>query len=125
MTYARVIADLGDVLLFVATDRVSAFDVILPNLIPGKGQLLTQISLSPLESSEGTLVIAAIRDVCSLPIVAQMTVGTDGRTIFGDVPKTWADISASRHDLGYAPARVELITPARRDIGARCAQRRD
>lgn len=40
----REIFDLGDRLLFVATDRVSAFDVILPNLIPGKGQLLTAIS---------------------------------------------------------------------------------
>src|SRR5437762_1652277 len=30
--------------------------------------------------------ILAIRDVCSLPIVAQMTIGNDGRTIYGDVP---------------------------------------
>ncbi len=37
--------DLGDELLIVATDRISAFDVILPNGIPGKGVLLTQISL--------------------------------------------------------------------------------
>jgi methionine synthase / methylenetetrahydrofolate reductase(NADPH) len=34
--------------------------------------------------------IAAIREVCSLPVVAQMTIGTDGRTIFGDVPRTIA-----------------------------------
>jgi len=34
--------------------------------------------------------IAAIRDVCSLPIVAQMTIGTDGRTVYGDTPKTIA-----------------------------------
>lgn len=40
----REIFDLGEHLLFVATDRVSAFDVILPNLIPGKGRLLTEIS---------------------------------------------------------------------------------
>ncbi|HVG23097.1 MAG TPA: bifunctional homocysteine S-methyltransferase/methylenetetrahydrofolate reductase [Thermoanaerobaculia bacterium] len=40
--------------------------------------------------SELEQAIAAIRDVCSLPVVAQMTVGTDGRTIFGDVPKTFA-----------------------------------
>lgn len=40
----REIFDLGDRLLFVATDRVSAFDVILPSLIPGKGSLLTAIS---------------------------------------------------------------------------------
>jgi homocysteine S-methyltransferase len=30
--------------------------------------------------------IAAIRDVCSLPIVAQMTIGPDGRTAYGDTP---------------------------------------
>jgi homocysteine S-methyltransferase len=34
--------------------------------------------------------IAAIRDVCSLPVIAQMTIGTDGRTIYGDTPRTIA-----------------------------------
>jgi len=34
----------GDRLLIVATDRLSAFDVVLPNPIPGKGEMLTQIS---------------------------------------------------------------------------------
>lgn len=41
----RDIYDLGDTLLMVATDRISAFDVIMPNPIPGKGKILTQISL--------------------------------------------------------------------------------
>ena len=41
----REIFDLGDALLLVATDRLSAFDVILPDGIPGKGILLTQLSL--------------------------------------------------------------------------------
>ena len=40
----RDIYDLGDYLLLVVTDRISAFDVILPNGIPGKGRILTQIS---------------------------------------------------------------------------------
>lgn len=40
----REIFDLGDALLLVATDRLSAFDVILPNGIPRKGEVLTQIS---------------------------------------------------------------------------------
>lgn len=40
----RDIYDLGEHLLLVATDRVSAFDVILPNGIPGKGKILTAIS---------------------------------------------------------------------------------
>jgi len=41
----RDIYDLGEHLLMVVSDRVSAFDVILPNGIPGKGRVLTQISL--------------------------------------------------------------------------------
>lgn len=40
----REIFDLGDALLLVATDRLSAFDVILPDGIPGKGIVLTQMS---------------------------------------------------------------------------------
>jgi phosphoribosylaminoimidazole-succinocarboxamide synthase len=41
----RDIYDLGDKLLIVATDRLSAFDVVLPTPIPDKGKVLTQISL--------------------------------------------------------------------------------
>ncbi|GBD21915.1 Phosphoribosylaminoimidazole-succinocarboxamide synthase [bacterium HR28] len=40
----RELFDLGDKLLLVATDRLSAFDVVLPNGIPGKGIVLTQLS---------------------------------------------------------------------------------
>jgi phosphoribosylaminoimidazole-succinocarboxamide synthase len=40
----RDIYDLGENLLLVATDRISAFDVILPTLIPGKGKILTTLS---------------------------------------------------------------------------------
>lgn len=41
----RDIYEVGDYLLIVATDRVSAFDVVLPTGIPGKGRILTQISI--------------------------------------------------------------------------------
>ena len=41
----RDIYDLGEHLLLVVTDRVSAFDVVLPNGIPGKGKVLTAISV--------------------------------------------------------------------------------
>ena len=41
----RDIYEIKDYLLLIATDRISAFDVVLPNGIPGKGRLLTQISL--------------------------------------------------------------------------------
>ena len=40
----REMFDLGDHLLMVATDRISAFDCIMPNGIPLKGIVLTQIS---------------------------------------------------------------------------------
>ncbi|MBW2072705.1 MAG: phosphoribosylaminoimidazolesuccinocarboxamide synthase [Deltaproteobacteria bacterium] len=41
----RDIYDLGDYLLIVATDRISAFDVVMPTGIPDKGKVLTQMSV--------------------------------------------------------------------------------
>ncbi|HWD18461.1 MAG TPA: phosphoribosylaminoimidazolesuccinocarboxamide synthase [Verrucomicrobiae bacterium] len=40
----REVFDLGDTLLFVASDRISAFDCVMPNGIPRKGEVLTQLS---------------------------------------------------------------------------------
>lgn len=40
----REVFDLGEAMLFVATDRISAFDCVMPNGIPRKGEVLTQIS---------------------------------------------------------------------------------
>src|ERR1700692_2668410 len=40
----REVFDLGETLLFVVTDRLSAFDVILPDPIPQKGAVLNQLS---------------------------------------------------------------------------------
>ncbi|NBR86740.1 MAG: phosphoribosylaminoimidazolesuccinocarboxamide synthase [Proteobacteria bacterium] len=48
----REVFDLGDRLLFVATDRISAFDCIMPNGIPRKGEVLTQISHFWFEQTE-------------------------------------------------------------------------
>ena len=45
----RDVFDLGDALLMVVTDRISAFDVILPSGVPGKGKVLNQLSLFWLE----------------------------------------------------------------------------
>ena len=41
----RDVYDLGEMLLIVSTDRISAFDVVMPNPIPGKGKVLTALSL--------------------------------------------------------------------------------
>ena len=49
----RDVYDLGDRLLIVATDRISAYDCIMPNGIPGKGKLLTEMSLFWFEKVAG------------------------------------------------------------------------
>jgi phosphoribosylaminoimidazole-succinocarboxamide synthase len=49
----RDIYDLGHQLLIVATDRISAFDVIMPNPIPEKGRILTQLSRFWFELTHG------------------------------------------------------------------------
>ncbi|HZZ20521.1 MAG TPA: phosphoribosylaminoimidazolesuccinocarboxamide synthase [Opitutaceae bacterium] len=51
----REIFDLGDLLLLVASDRLSAFDVILPQGIPGKGIVLTQMSHWWFAKTEGII----------------------------------------------------------------------
>jgi phosphoribosylaminoimidazole-succinocarboxamide synthase len=48
----RDIYDLGDHLLLIATDRISAFDVVLPSGIPGKGRVLTRISVYWFEQTQ-------------------------------------------------------------------------
>ncbi len=62
----RDIYDLGDLLLLVVTDRVSAFDVVLPNGIPGKGKILTEVSLFWFEQMKAVvdnhLVATDVRD---------------------------------------------------------------
>ncbi len=51
----RDVYDLGDALLVVATDRISAFDVILPTGIPGKGRVLTALSEFWFEKTAGII----------------------------------------------------------------------
>jgi phosphoribosylaminoimidazole-succinocarboxamide synthase len=48
----REIFDLDDQLLIFATDRISAFDYILPTLIPNKGEILTQLSIFWFEATK-------------------------------------------------------------------------
>ncbi len=68
----RDIFDLDKHLLLVATDRVSAFDVVLPNGIPGKGRILTQISAYWFKEMEGIIPNHLISiDVEDFPAVCQ------------------------------------------------------
>jgi phosphoribosylaminoimidazole-succinocarboxamide synthase len=49
----RDVYDLGETLLIIATDRISAFDVVMPNGIPDKGKMLTALSLFWFEHFSG------------------------------------------------------------------------
>ncbi len=51
----RDIYDLGERLLIVATDRISAFDVVMPNPIPDKGKILNQLSAFWFEFTKGVV----------------------------------------------------------------------
>lgn len=64
----RDLYDLGDKLLLVATDRISAFDFILPDEIPNKGRVLTQLSVFWFELLDGVVENHLIStDVKDLP----------------------------------------------------------
>ena len=64
----RDIYDLGDKLLIVVTDRISAFDVIMPNGVPDKGVVLNQISSYWFKMMEGVIPNHVIStDISSLP----------------------------------------------------------
>lgn len=74
----RDVYDFGDRLLFVASDRISAFDYILPNGIPRKGEVLTRLSqfwFSRLTVRHHLITT----DVASLPLPA----GTDVQALAG------------------------------------------
>ena len=68
----RDIYDLEDYLLLIATDRLSAFDVVLPDGIPGKGRVLTQISIYWFEKMKDIIqnhIVAA--DISDFPPILQ------------------------------------------------------
>jgi phosphoribosylaminoimidazole-succinocarboxamide synthase len=62
----REIFDLGDALLISATDRLSAFDVVLPDGIPGKGIVLTQMSLWWFAQTRGLIANHLLPDQAGL-----------------------------------------------------------
>src|SRR5437868_5802516 len=51
----RDVYDLGDQLLMVATDRISAFDFVLPTVIPDKGKILNEISVFWFKKLDGVI----------------------------------------------------------------------
>ena len=78
----RDIYDAGKYLLLVATDRLSAFDVILPTEIPGKGELLTSLSVFWFEQTKRLLPNHLVStDVSSLNLSEKEAGWLQGRTM--------------------------------------------
>ena len=77
----RDIYDLGDSLLFVASDRLSAFDVVMPNGIPCKGEVLTRISLFWFEMMDFVQNHLITADISSRPELAPYVDDLQGRSM--------------------------------------------
>ena len=77
----RDVYDLGDALLFVATDRLSAFDVVMPNGIPRKGEVLTQISLFWFDFLKGIPNHLITGDIASRPELRRYAAELQGRAL--------------------------------------------
>lgn len=77
----RDIYDLGDSLLFIASDRLSAFDVVMPNGIPHKGKVLTQISLFWFELMDWLPNHLISADVTTRPELAKYVNDLQGRSM--------------------------------------------
>ena len=113
----RDVYDLGEHLLIVATDRLSAFDVVLPTPIPGKGRVLTQLSLFWF-SLLRTMVPNHVRS--SEVERLSRSAARAGRPAGGPVDDGAEDRSAARR---VRRARIPRRTPAGRTIrrAGRCA----
>lgn len=84
----RDIYDLEDALLFIATDRISAFDVVMPEGIPGKGRVLTQISLFWFELMNWLPNHLVSSDVTTRPELRSYVADLQGRSMIVKKAKT-------------------------------------
>ncbi len=77
----RDIYDLGDRLLFIATDRISAFDVVMPNGIPDKGRALSAISLFWFELLKNIPNHLLSSDISIVPELKKYSEALNGRAM--------------------------------------------
>ncbi len=89
----RDVYDLGDELLLVASDRISAFDVVLPDGIPDKGRVLTQLSVfwfdivsdlveNHLITADTEAILGRLR-IAGVPNADELKEGLAGRSMLG------------------------------------------
>ncbi len=72
----------GERLLFVASDRLSAFDVVMPTLIPGKGRILTRFAEFWFEHSRHIIPNHLIStDISDLPLTEEEKIWLQGRSM--------------------------------------------
>ena len=97
----RDLYDLGDRLLLVATDRISAFDYILEDEIPHKGQVLTQLSKFWFNLLDGVvehhLISTDVADVSWLCPTGQIHVVSFAN---GAPGHSWQNVSMGKTDIG-------------------------
>src|SRR5438445_13504491 len=89
-------------LLMVATDRISAFDVVLPTPIPGKGRVLTQMSRWWFDQTRG--------------IVANHIISDEEEVIPEAVREAWRQ--RCMHVAGAQPTDIEDVVRVRLSAGA-------
>lgn len=89
----RDIYDLGDVLLMIATDRISAFDCVIPNGIPDKGRVLTAISMYWFDYT---------RDIIQNHLI------TGDVNKFPDELEDYSEILKGRSMLVYKAGRIDI-----------------
>ena len=102
----REVFDLHDSLLIVATDRISAFDIVLPSGIPDKGRVLTQISRYWFEQLAG--------------IVSSHMLSTDLADIVGEVEKAGGEVS---RDLSQALDGRSMLVRKAQSLPVECVAR--
>src|SRR5256886_2247189 len=114
----RDIYDLGGQLLIVATDRLSAFDVILPTPIPDKGRVLTQLSLFWFQLLKDVIPNHVLSDIEFPPP------STTSRMNSEAVPWSFERRSRCRLNVSYvvtSPVQVgRTIAPREKSIGSGC-----
>jgi phosphoribosylaminoimidazole-succinocarboxamide synthase len=77
----RDVYDLGDRLLIVTTDRISAFDVVLPTPIPDKGRVLTQLSLFWFDLLKGVVPNHIDGSGKPVPVLERYAADLEGRSM--------------------------------------------
>ena len=119
----RDVYDLGDKLLIVSTDRISAFDVVLPCGIPDKGRVLNQLSAFWFEKTAHVVPNHLIKAINSLDVLRDVIVGTPIVIARAESPKQSRRRGDSRLPLGTSLVGRSMIVAKANRISVECVVR--